>query len=278
MQSSNFNLIDFNTNDLDNQTSSSSFSKPLIFAIIISLLTHLVLAILLTSYMEQNKTRKASHSLSNNTINVSFLTQSERMKSVQKIKQQQKKQNNIAIKKTDVLTRKQEEGLNKKSNSQTQARIVEKIPQLKKKNIKANTSKKFITQDIYDDIQEYLEPAKSPQIKYDFSSSPIYIQKEFDAIIKQRQEIEKINALKQIRKDNEYYEYKSNVFWGVVRRNGNCYIVPEKDPFSDYQKDWTFIGNCEKKKKLTFKPSPSSYKYKEYIEKERTKSEFQFDD
>lgn len=54
----------------------------------------------------------------------------------------------------------------------------------------------------------------------------------------------RINAQNQIRKNNEYFEFKDTGNQRVIRINGNCFSVPKNDPFTLSPKIWSILGSC----------------------------------
>ncbi len=88
------------------------------------------------------------------------------------------------------------------------------------------------------------------------------LRNDLKAIEDQRKETSLIEAEQQFRKDNEFYEYQEVGGQRIVRVDGNCFIVPTKDPFAVVQSIWTILGPCENEKKLLIKPGLFSHQYK----------------
>lgn len=92
-----------------------------------------------------------------------------------------------------------------------------------------------------------------------------------------REKLEKSNEKKQQHKEylsneqlkegNEYFEYNATNGSKMIRIDGNCFEVPQDDPFDLVPKTWKLMGNCSKNKEFKFKAKTLSKQFQEKLKK-----------
>lgn len=154
-------------------------------------------------------------------------------------------------------------------NAETVSAIEQKetkqlTPQLKPTFQSKTNSDKISVESLRESISknEFIDEFNKVAVKPDFIIFDPRLRNNLRAIEEKQKATDLIEAENQFRKDNEYFEYQNMNGQRIVRINGNCSMVPGKEPFAITQSIWIPMGSCESQKKLVIKPGLFSYKYK----------------
>ncbi|WP_157365617.1 hypothetical protein [Zooshikella ganghwensis] len=131
----------------------------------------------------------------------------------------------------------------------------------------------------YGDILKQVEQLDSSlSSEDDLSTSNTLIRENFTVFSKQlrnklnvvdRKKKERYKYLEgeRVKEENKYFEFGQVGDTKVVRINGNCFGVPEEDPFSLFQETWELMGDCSKKQLIKFEAKTLNKQYQEMLRK-----------
>ncbi|RDH45216.1 hypothetical protein [Zooshikella ganghwensis] len=104
-------------------------------------------------------------------------------------------------------------------------------------------------------------------IRENFTVFSKQLRNKLNVIDRKKKERYKYLEGERVKEENKYFEFGQVGDTKVVRINGNCFGVPEEDPFSLFQETWELMGDCSKKQLIKFEAKTLNKQYQEMLRK-----------
>ena len=147
--------------------------------------------------------------------------------------------------------------------AQTEKNTTSSISENKNLEVANSKVQRITMEDIRSNITNYLDQPKQDKTEVDKNFtvfSPITRQNIDSRKEQKLLDIERKQRLNDVEAE-QYFEFSNNGGDQLVRIDGRCFLIPERDPFAIAQSDWSTSGSCKNKKKLKFKTSSLSHQY-----------------
>ncbi|MDE1464018.1 hypothetical protein [Spartinivicinus poritis] len=157
----------------------------------------------------------------------------------------------------------------KKSPLENKNQII--VKSTKDENKRQAQPRPIVYEDILDQAVQLDQTVESQNelLREDFTVFSKELRDTLEVVRKEKSDRKEYLKNKQLKEKNKYFEYNNTGGSKRVRINGNCFEVPQDDPFDLVPKTWRLVGNCSKSREIKFKAKTLNKQYQESLKDKR---------